>query len=181
MHKIINNCSFLKTICGVILLLLFSLQLLNAATCPCCTHDEGTHLHAGEKIQLPIVPLFDGSEFDVSTVEENRIAFLFWASWCPTCQKELSRPDELQQLFDKNGTFLVGVNLDYEIDSAHQFVKQYNVTFPNTAMSFDLVDQFKTVVILPKLVMVDKQGNVLSVSNPVNHEQLAYIVENSKK
>lgn len=163
-----------------LLCLLFILQASYAATCPCCTHDEGAHLHKGEKIELPVVSLFDGSEFDVSTVEEDRIAFLFWASWCPTCQKELSRPDELKKLFDKNGTFLVGVSLDYEIDSAHQFVKQYNVNFPNTAMSFDLVDQFKTVVILPKLVMVDKQGNVLSVSNPANHEQLANIIENSK-
>jgi peroxiredoxin len=167
--------NILKSLIGKVLAFQFVFIFFctaNGAMCPCCVPDEGANLHVGEKIELLTVPLFDGDTLDLSKVSEDKIAFIFWATWCPTCQKEISQAGKITELFKKHDAFLMGVNMDFELESAIDFVDAYSVSFPNTSMSFELVDQFRSIVILPKLIIVDREGKVLSVSNPVNHGQM---------
>lgn len=145
---------------------------LMAAQCPCCVPDEGAELHVGEHVELGNTTLLDGTDFDFTSISGERIAVLFWATWCPTCMKELSDPAQLHRLFSVRNTVLFGVNMDYDPESARRFIAEKTVTFPNTSMSFELVDQFKSVVVLPKLVILDTAGKVLSVTNPTSHQQI---------
>lgn len=141
--------------------------------CPCVVDDPDNRLAVNDQVNLQSIELSNQQTFDSESIDQDKIAILFWASWCPVCRKELESPELLSELFKRNEIYLLGISLDYDEDAAEQYMQSKNLDFPNAFISFDILDSFKQVKALPKLVIVDKSGMVTSVSNPINIQQIA--------
>jgi peroxiredoxin len=96
--------------------------------------------------------------FDKPTV------LVFWASWCPHCQKELP---VLQGLFTnmKGKINVLGVSLDDNKDRAQSCIKKHSISFPNAFVnrseSDDIVKSYGLSGI-PALFVIDKGGKITS-------------------
>jgi peroxiredoxin len=89
---------------------------------------------------------------------------VFWASWCPHCQREVP---VLQKVFTDlkgKGMNAVGISADQARDDAKGFVKRYNVTFPNAFAGNDdgakVIDSYE-VQGVPTIFLLDKNRNVV--------------------
>ena len=94
---------------------------------------------------------------------------LFFASWCPSCQKEipaLARTYRLQQLGHSRlaAVSLIGVDGNDPTANALNFVHNSGVTFPVGADSVYAVTQGKFAIAnLPESVFVEGNGTVVNV------------------
>jgi peroxiredoxin len=88
---------------------------------------------------------------------------VFWASWCPHCQREVPILQSLTDELKPKGMNAIGVSADENIGDARDFVKKYAVTFPNgfagTQSSQKVLDSFD-VTSVPTIYVLDTGGVV---------------------
>lgn len=87
----------------------------------------------------------------------------FWASWCGPCKDALPAYDKLYKKYAKQGLVVVGVNVDDELKSGQDFLKEHPVAFPH------VFDQGKKLVssvgveTMPTSFLVGRDGKVSEV------------------
>lgn len=77
----------------------------------------------------PLVDLND-RPLDLASMRGQPVWIVFWATWCPPCQKET--PD-LQRAWDANragGLQLLAVDVQENADIARQYAATYGLTYP---------------------------------------------------
>ncbi|MCE5200078.1 MAG: TlpA disulfide reductase family protein [Armatimonadota bacterium] len=87
---------------------------------------------------------------------------VFWASWCPHCQRELP---VLQKVYKdlKPGANFVGLSVDQDIKDARSLVKDKGITFPNAycgTSSGEKVMNTYGISGIPAIYVLDKNGTV---------------------
>ena len=80
-------------------------------------------------------------EFDLASIDNNRIKLsdylgktiwlCFWRVGCPPCRKETPFLQELYLKYKDKGLVVLGVNVEDDKDIVLEFLKKYEVTFPN--------------------------------------------------
>jgi thiol-disulfide isomerase/thioredoxin len=91
----------------------------------------------------------------------------FWARWCGPCRVEIPELAKLQAKYQARGLVVLGIGLEEQFDSARDFAKAYEMTYPTV-----LGDNRKTLWLmqalgnsrggLPFTIVIDRAGNVLS-------------------
>jgi thiol-disulfide isomerase/thioredoxin len=157
-----------------IFVVLFSLSYTSHSlvACPCKVDDPNVKLQVRDKVDLTSIEFFNGERLSPNSLNESKIGILFWASWCKLCRDELENVDFISKVFSSNHIHLIGVSLDFDKESGIDFIKKRNINFPNAFISFEILDTFKEIKTLPMLIIVDKSGNVLSISNPLTVKQI---------
>lgn len=89
----------------------------------------------------------------------------FWASWCPSCRKEMPHLVELHKQYKNKGFDIVGISLDSKADAWEKGVKDLNISW--TQLS-DLKGWQNAgaglygVNSIPHTVLVDKDGRIIA-------------------
>ncbi|MEH6453033.1 MAG: TlpA disulfide reductase family protein [Psychromonas sp.] len=69
------------------------------------------------------------SSFELSEYK-NKVVYLdFWASWCVPCRESFPWLNEMQTKYQDQGLVVIAVNLDRDVNKAHQFVKKFPASF----------------------------------------------------
>jgi len=64
------------------------------------------------------------------TQYENKVIYLdFWASWCGPCRKSFPWLNQMQEKYKDKGLVIIGINLDKDINSANNFLKDTPAQF----------------------------------------------------
>ena len=107
-------------------------------------------------------------------IKANQKLIVFWASWCPACQKELPFIKEYYNDFKKNGGEIVAVSLDFDQDEFNKATKDLNWYNYTDLLKWDspLVDAFD-ISATPTLILVDKDNKVIK---KVGH--ISQLIEN---
>jgi len=122
-----------------------------------------------------MAPLFKGETLDGETVDFGAlrgsapILLVFWASWCPTCRKEVPRVNELWVRYRERGFVVLGVNvgLNDTPDRARAFVRRYRMAYPVIFDEGSNITRRYGVFGVPTMVLVDRSGKVVEVANQV--------------
>ena len=95
-------------------------------------------------------------------IKANQKLVVFWASWCPACNKELPYIKEYYNNFKKNGGEIVAISLDFDqndFDSATKDLPWFNYT---DLLRWDspIVEKFN-IESTPTLLLLDKDNKVI--------------------
>jgi thiol-disulfide isomerase/thioredoxin len=116
----------------------------------------------------------DGREVDLAKLRGKVVLIDFWATWCPACLAEIPNLTATYGRLHEKGFEIVGINLDYAKQNLDFVTRRAGMTWPQHFDGQDqensLAQQF-SVVLLPTMWLVDKQGVLRNLSGGVNLEQ----------
>lgn len=76
------------------------------------------------------VPTADGTEFSSSSLEGKVVVVSVWASWCPSCRRQIPLLSQLQSAHRDNSLQVLSFSLDRSPDQHEQFLGSNPVNFP---------------------------------------------------
>jgi thiol-disulfide isomerase/thioredoxin len=100
--------------------------------------------------------------------DSERIALVFWATWCQPCLNGLKVLNAASAKLKANGIDLVLVNYGEDQETIQAFLKKHPVRFPVVMDRWDksgaayLYDETGKVT-LPRTVLIDKEGRVEAI------------------
>lgn len=127
-----------------------------------------------------------GQELNLSSLQGQPVAVIFWASWCPHCEKEMPLMQSMYEQYGDQGLAVIGVNVpglggDTK-DKAQAFVAEKGITFPVLFDEGGRVYQEYRVSGVPNLIFIDREGVVVSnypgaMEAELLEEQIRQLVE----
>jgi len=73
----------------------------------------------------------NGNSVSLSDFKGKAVLLNFWATWCVPCKKELPSMQKLYDAVKLDGVEVVAISIDRDKkDRIHQYIKNYNLTFP---------------------------------------------------
>ncbi len=100
-----------------------------------------------------------GREFNLKNLRGKVVVLNFWATWCGPCRLELPHLEKLHQEFKDKGLVVLGVN-DEESETAREFVKSNNYSFPTLSDTKREVAKLYKISAIPTLIVVDREGKI---------------------
>lgn len=108
-------------------------------------------------------PAAQKGKWDTAKHKGKVVLVDFWASWCGPCKQALPAYDKIYKKYAKKGFVVLGVNVDDEIKSGKDFLKEHPVAFPHVYdASKKLVGQVG-VETMPTSYLIAKDGTVHQV------------------
>jgi cytochrome c biogenesis protein CcmG/thiol:disulfide interchange protein DsbE len=106
------------------------------------------------------ITLFDGRKLTLEDLRGKAIFVNFWASWCPPCRAEAKDLEAAwQKVKDQNMVFL-GVALQDTDQNALEFLKEFNVTYPNGKDESGKIAVDYGTWGIPESFFIDPQGRI---------------------
>src|SRR5262245_58879474 len=106
------------------------------------------------------VTLFDGKKLTLDDLRGKAVFLNFWASWCAPCRAEAHDLEAAwQKVKHKNMVFL-GVALQDSDKNSLEFLKEFNVTYPNGKDEFGKIAVDYGTWGIPESFFIDPQGRI---------------------
>jgi cytochrome c biogenesis protein CcmG, thiol:disulfide interchange protein DsbE len=106
------------------------------------------------------VTLFDGKKLTSDDLRGKAVFLNFWASWCPPCRAEAKDLEAAwQRVKDKNMVF-IGVALQDTDQNSLEFLKEFNVTYPNGKDESGKIAVDYGTWGIPESFFIDPQGRI---------------------
>ncbi|MBC7326715.1 redoxin domain-containing protein [bacterium] len=102
----------------------------------------------------------DGKTYTLSNLKGKVVLLDFWATWCPPCREELPIIEKLHQEYKDKGLLVLGIN-DEDKATVENFLKENNLTFPILVDAQSKVALLYNVESIPRVLLIDKDGNVV--------------------
>lgn len=124
----------------------------------------------------------DGKDFSSKDFAGGPVIFHYWASWCEPCKAEMRHLKELQNKYAREKLRIVGINVDSDVQTAKDFLKQNSYPWVHIYEPGGLDGKLAVglgVFNLPVNVVVDGQSKV--VKSGIHYSELDAIIEKMVK
>jgi len=104
--------------------------------------------------------LFDGRKLSLDDLRGKAVFLNFWASWCVPCREEARDLEAAWQKIRDSNMVFVGVAVQDTDQNALEFLKEFNITYPNGK------DETAKIAVdygtwgIPESFFVDPQGRI---------------------
>ncbi len=100
-----------------------------------------------------------------------------WATWCGPCMAKMPKLKSLYEKWHSHGFEIVGVNSDKSVEIMQMTVESMDLPWPQTMVPkdpdlSDLWSQASGITSLPRLLLLDRNGNLWADCSPADLEQL---------
>ena len=128
----------------------------------------------------------DGREFHSKQLEGKVVVIAMWASWCPTCRKQIPILNNLQQLYGNKSVQVLSFSFDHSDTTHKSFVKEQEVGFPSifarNGEGLQVVKLLQraagTLEAVPTVLVYDKRGQLAHrMVGFLNRKELEDLVE----
>lgn len=102
--------------------------------------------------------LLDGKVLPAQALQGKAVLVVFWATWCPTCRKELP---ELQALYEKHrgrGFEILALSIDADAFTVGEFWKDHDYAFPVAMRAPAHAEVFGPIKAIPAVYLIDRKG-----------------------
>jgi cytochrome c biogenesis protein CcmG/thiol:disulfide interchange protein DsbE len=133
-------------------------------------------LAAGKPIAAPVatLPRLNGAGSGSLAQYRGRPVLLnAWASWCPSCEGEMSLLQRAQHRLKHAGGTVLGIDVQDDSHSALTFLRRKRVTFPSLRDRDRSYVHRLGVAAYPESFLIDRRGLVVAVSRgPISQRWL---------
>lgn len=113
-------------------------------------------IHNGEK----------GSRLALEDLKGSPVLLDFWATWCGPCSMQTPILDRISRRYKDRGLVVVGVNVqDDDHAAALRYAGDKKLSYPVVVDETGLTQKSYGVNRLPTLILIDREGKVVKVSN----------------
>ncbi len=123
-----------------------------------------------DKVSAPDFSLKDiqGKTFKLSSQRGNPVVMFFGTTWCPACRSEMPYYRDLFDKYAKRGLKFLYVDINESMDRVARFSKQNSFPYIVLVDEDGSVANEYNIIGVPTLILVDKGGNIISVSHQVS-------------
>lgn len=95
---------------------------------------------------------------------------VFWATWCPVCQRETPRFKEAYERYSRRGLNVVAVNIGIKdsLTTVKEYVTSRTLPYPNFFDPNQSASQAYRIAATPGVLLLDRRGTVVWRSNAVD-------------
>lgn len=104
----------------------------------------------------------DGGRRKLSELNKDNVVLLcFWASWCPSCRKEVGALNALHEKYKARGLVVVGINYTESREAVLLAKEKLRIRYP-VLLDADgkILDSVYILDGIPTIILVDKKGIV---------------------
>lgn len=94
---------------------------------------------------------------------------VFWATWCPTCRKEVSLLNKLAQ----EGHKVVAVALNRDREQVRRFVEEHHIVYPVLMGTYQVTIDYGNVRFIPTAFFINAKGYIVEKSVGMLSEEKA--------
>ncbi len=110
------------------------------------------------------LPSLEGEEVNLAQHLGKDVVLLdFWAVWCPPCRMSLPAVSAVWKEFGPSGLVVYAVNQQDTPGAVRNFLQNGNIEVPVLLDTDRLAGNAYKVTSIPKMVLVDRSGNVVFV------------------
>ncbi len=107
---------------------------------------------------------FSDGEVTLSDLRGRVVVINFWASWCVACREEADLLEQVWRDYQDQGVVLIGVAYDDTEAVARQYLRQYDITYPNGLDGRGRISgSAYHVTGAPETFVVDQRGEIVYV------------------
>jgi len=114
------------------------------------------------QVMWPELKLLDGSVLPPEAWQDMAAVVVFWATWCPYCQRHNPRVEKLHQSTAGQRLRVLGVVLDGTPQSVQHYMQVNGLHFPVVVGQPSLRDRFTSRRVIPMTCAVDRRGRLVS-------------------
>ena len=106
-----------------------------------------------------------GQLIDLSKYRGQVVLIQYWATWCKPCKADMPTLKDLASRYGKSGFDILGVNLDGTAEEMAEYVKEYQLPWPQIYEEGGLDSRPANelgILTLPTMILVDKEGKVVN-------------------
>jgi len=103
-----------------------------------------------------------GKNFTLSNFKGNPVLLIFITTWCPTCRSEMPRYKNIYETYGKQGLEVVNIDIEEPRNKVSLFAEKFGVSHRMLLDEKGEVARKYGIVGIPAMVLVDKDGNILS-------------------
>ncbi len=102
-----------------------------------------------------------GREVSLKRFRGKIVLLNFWATWCPSCRKEIPSMIKLYERYKDKGLEIIGVNLDrMDKSGIEKFSSEHNITFPTLLDPAGKTAVLYGITALPATFILDRNGKI---------------------
>lgn len=157
----------------------FSLVLLACIFFSCFGTEKASAIQAGDALPEIILPRLDGKYISVSSYRGNIIILYFWATWCPSCKKELPVFNSVLRNYRKVAIF--GITSEGP-SSVRDFMRSNRIPYDVLLDKDSSVFKRFGVISIPATIIIDRAG-IIKKKYPgeVNYSELKQVLDSIPK
>jgi len=123
-----------------------------------------------EKIAAPDFSLDDiqGKIFKLSSQRGNPVIIFFGATWCPACRGEMPHYKALYDKYAQRGLKFLYIDINESTRKVARFARENSFPFLVLVDLDGSVANDYNLIGVPTLFLLDKEGNIISISHRVS-------------
>ena len=104
---------------------------------------------------------FKGTTISLQDLRGKPVVINFWASWCPPCRIEAPLIERTWRAYKNRDLIFLGVNIQDRKEDALNYIRQFDITYPNGPDPTGEISIDYGVSGLPVTFFISSQGEVV--------------------
>ena len=139
----------------------------------CCAFGAQAQVKVGQAVAPFDTRLLDGRQLPAQALAGKAVLVVFWATWCPPCQKELPELQALYEQYRSRGFEILALSIDADQFVVEEFWKDHEYAFPVAMKAPAHTQAFGPVRGTPTLYLIDRKGVLrMAHTGPVGRDAL---------
>jgi thiol-disulfide isomerase/thioredoxin len=107
------------------------------------------------------LPDLNGKIVSLQDFEGKVLVINFWATWCPPCEEEMPKLNQLAQKYKKSDLVVIGIALDKDsLDLVEPFVRKKGIEYKILRGNQEILRNLGDFSGVPTTLIVDQKGNI---------------------
>jgi len=107
------------------------------------------------------LPDLNGKIVSLEDFKGKVLVINFWATWCPPCEEDMPKLNQLQKRYKNEGLVVIGIALDKDsLNLVEPFVREKRIGYPILRGNEQVLGTVEDFSGVPTTLIVDPKGDI---------------------